>query len=65
LTKQEAAAALAMSVRHYERYVQPRVPCVYSGQLTLYRLRDLEHWADAQITPRGRARTRREGGEHE
>ena len=54
LSKQEAAAALAMSVRHFERYVQANVPCVYCGQLTLYRLRDLERWADSRATPRVR-----------
>jgi hypothetical protein len=48
LSKQEAAAALSMSVRHFERYVQAHLPCVYSGQLTLYRPRDLEHWADSR-----------------
>ena len=33
LTRQEAAAALGMSLRHFQRHVQPFVPCVYSGQL--------------------------------
>jgi integrase len=40
-----------MSVRHFERHVQANVPCVHSGQLTLYRLRDLEGWADKRATP--------------
>ena len=48
------AGALAMSVRHFERYVQANVPCVYCGQLTLYRLRDLERWADSRASPRVR-----------
>jgi len=54
VSKQEAAAALAMSVRHFERYVQANVPCVHCGQLTLYRPRDLERWADSRATPRVR-----------
>jgi hypothetical protein len=46
LTRQEAADALGMSLRHFQRHVQPFVRCVYSGQLRLYRPRDLERWAD-------------------
>ena len=46
LTRQEAAATLGMSLRHFQRHVQPFVRCVYSGQLRLYRPRDLERWAD-------------------
>jgi hypothetical protein len=55
LTRREAAAALGMSLRHFQRHVQPYVPCVYSGQLRLYRLRDLERWADAEACREGRA----------
>ena len=47
LNKQEAAIALGMSVSHFERNVQASLPCVYSGQLTLYRVRDLDRWSDA------------------
>lgn len=50
LTRQEAAKALGMSLRHFERHVQPDVPCVYSGQLRNYRPRDLERWVDEQAT---------------
>jgi hypothetical protein len=46
LTRREAAATLGMSLRHFQRHVQPFVPCVYSGQLRLYRPRDLEAWAE-------------------
>jgi hypothetical protein len=45
LSRREAAAALGVSLRHFQRHVQPFVPCVYSGQLRLYRPRDLERWA--------------------
>jgi hypothetical protein len=48
LTRQEAAAVLGMSLRHFQRHVQPYVRCVYSGQLRLYRPRDLERWADGR-----------------
>jgi hypothetical protein len=46
LSRREAAAVLGMSLRHFQRHVQPFVPCVYSGQLRLYRPRDLEQWAE-------------------
>jgi hypothetical protein len=55
LSKREAAAALGMSVRHFERHVQVQLRCVRSGQLTLYHLRDLERWAEDEATLAGRA----------
>jgi len=54
LTKREAAQALGMSVRHFERHVQRRLRCVHSGQLTLYPIRDIERWADEEATLGGR-----------
>jgi len=55
LTRSEAAAALGVSLRHFQRHVQPFVPCVYSGQLRLYRPRDLERWAEDATYGEGRA----------
>jgi hypothetical protein len=46
LTRKEAAEALRMSLSHFQRHVQPFIPCVYSGQLRLYRPNDLETWAE-------------------
>lgn len=46
LTRREAAEALGMSLSHFQRHVQPYVPCVYSGQLRLYRPGDIERWAE-------------------
>lgn len=46
LTRKEAAEALGMSLSHFQRHVQPFIPCVYSGQLRLYRPVDLERWAE-------------------
>jgi hypothetical protein len=54
LTRKEAAATLGMSLRHFQRHVQPFVRCVYSGQLRLYRIRDLERWVEAEACERGR-----------
>lgn len=50
LNGREAAELLGVSLRHFERHVQPQIPCVYSGRLRLYRPRDLERWVDAQAT---------------
>lgn len=47
LTRREAAA-LGMSLSHFQRHVQPFVRCVYSGQLRLYRPGDVERWAEQQ-----------------
>jgi hypothetical protein len=55
VSKQHAAMVLDMSVRHFERHVQSELRCVYSGQLTLYHLHDLERWAEDEATLEGRA----------
>ena len=61
LTRAESARALSMSLSHFQRHVQPQVRCVRSGQLRLYRPRDLESWLedalpeaidDRSLTPR-------------
>ena len=54
LSKREAAASLGMSIRHFERHVQPQLRCVRCGQLTLYHLRELERWAEEQASLDGR-----------
>lgn len=53
LTRREAAAALGMSLSHFQRHVQPTLRCVYSGQLRLYRPSDLERWAESQACAHG------------
>jgi hypothetical protein len=55
LSRREAADALGMSLRHFQRHVQPHVRCVYSGQLRLYPLKDLEHWAEEHACREGTA----------
>jgi hypothetical protein len=50
LSRAEAAAALGMSLRHFQRHVQPHIRCVYSGQLRLYPVRELERWTEAQAS---------------
>jgi len=53
LTREESARVLGMSLRHFQRHVQSDLPCVYSGQLRLYRPRDLERWAESAAISRG------------
>jgi hypothetical protein len=48
LSKKEAAEALAVSVRHFERHIQRQVRCVYTGNLTRYLVKDLERWAERE-----------------
>jgi len=46
VTKAEAAAALAMSVDSFERYVMADVRCVRRGRLRLFPVAELEAWAN-------------------
>lgn len=54
LTRREAAESLSMSLSHFQRHVQPFLPCVYSGQLRLYRPADLERWSEGAVSAPGR-----------
>jgi hypothetical protein len=48
LSRREAAAALGMSLRHFQRHVQPHLRCIYSGQLRLYPVTELERWVNEE-----------------
>lgn len=48
LSRRDAASALGMSLRHFQRHVQPNLRCVYSGQLRLYPVAELERWIKEQ-----------------
>jgi integrase len=39
-----------MSLSHFQRHVQPEIQCVRSGQLRLYRPRDLERWLESTVS---------------
>jgi hypothetical protein len=54
LNRQEAAAALRMSINHFAKHVDPYVPKVHTGSLTLYRLKTLEDWAKKSELEGGR-----------
>lgn len=49
LDREEAATALAMSVDHFERFVQPHVRMVRAGQKRLVSIRELEAWVNQQL----------------
>jgi hypothetical protein len=46
LTREEAAAALGMSLYSFERHVQPRLRLLRLGRLRLVPVRELERWAE-------------------
>jgi hypothetical protein len=54
LTRRDAAAALGVSVSHFRRHVQPYLRCVYSGQLRLYPVSELERWLEQEACEHGR-----------
>jgi AraC-like DNA-binding protein len=57
-TRKKAAEELGMSLSHFQRHVQPYLPCVYSGRLRMYRPEDVEQGVDEMLTePVGRRRT--------
>ncbi len=48
MSREEAARSLGMSLSHFQRHVQAEMPYVRSGQLRLYRKRELEAWVDRE-----------------
>jgi hypothetical protein len=55
LTRAEAARSLGISLRHFQRHVQPHLSCIYSGQLRLYPITELERWIDQQASQKDAA----------
>lgn len=54
LQRSEAAAALGMSVEHFDKRVKPDLAVVYSGRLRLYPVAALQEWLDRESVPIGR-----------
>jgi hypothetical protein len=50
LTREQAAAALSMSLDSFERHVQPNIRMLRLGRLVLVPVRELERWADEHAT---------------
>lgn len=46
VSRDDAAEMLAMSLRHFERFVQPHVRVVRVGQRRLVPVVELQRWAD-------------------
>ena len=46
LTREEAAASLAMSVDSFERYVQPDIRMIRCGRMRLIPVAEVARWAD-------------------
>jgi excisionase family DNA binding protein len=46
LTREEAAAALGMSLDSFERHVQPSLRLVRLGRIRLVPIRELERWLE-------------------
>lgn len=46
LTREEAAAAIGMSLDSFERYAQPWLPLIRRGRLVLVPVTALQRWAD-------------------
>jgi hypothetical protein len=47
LTREDAAASIAMSLDSFERYVQPSIRMLRLGTLRLVPVSELERWCDA------------------
>ena len=45
LTREEAAAALGMSLDTFERYVQPHLPLIRLGRVRVVAVDELQAWA--------------------
>jgi hypothetical protein len=59
LSRDEAAAALGMSVRHFARFVQGDLRCVRVGARKLYAVDELHRWVDRRADPAGAAEAAR------
>lgn len=49
LRKEEAARALGVSLAWFERNVDGKVPRIQIGRMCLYRVKDLEKWAESNL----------------
>jgi hypothetical protein len=49
MQRAEAAWYLGMGPDHFDRHVKVGLPAVYSGDLRLYRVRDLDAWLERHL----------------
>jgi excisionase family DNA binding protein len=55
LTREEAAASLGLSLRHFERHVQPHLRLVRSGSVRLVPVAELQRWTERSAALAGSA----------
>lgn len=48
---EEVPDVLGVSADHFHRHIKAHVPVVRSGGLRLYRVADLDRWAEESATP--------------
>jgi excisionase family DNA binding protein len=53
LTREEAASALGVSLRHFARHVQPELRLIRSGSVRLVPVAELTQWASGAATLAG------------
>jgi excisionase family DNA binding protein len=47
VTREQAAAALGVSLNTFERHIQPQLRVVRVGRLRIFAVRELERWLEA------------------
>jgi excisionase family DNA binding protein len=62
LTREEAAAALGVSLSHFERHVQHQLRLIRSGSARLVPMAELVAWAERKATLAGGDGATRPGG---
>jgi hypothetical protein len=50
VTREEAANALGVSLRHFQRHIAPELRTIRSGTVRLYPVPELERWAERSAT---------------
>jgi hypothetical protein len=55
LTREEAAAAVGVSLSHFERHIQPDLKIIYSGSARLVPVSEVEGWTRREATLAGGA----------
>jgi excisionase family DNA binding protein len=56
LTREEAAAALGISLAHFQRHVQPHLKLIRSGSCRLVSVDELERWAKESASLAGESK---------
>lgn len=49
VSRADAASMMGLSLRHFQRYVQPDLPVVRIGRRTLVPVIEVEHWISERV----------------